>query len=102
VVLFALLSRRIGAEDEDLIGSCILRVGITSLVMAAAAWGVEALLWHDAGTLFQHAATLIAAILVGGIVFVAVGTKLRVRELAKLLALAANYVGRRAVSAAQT
>lgn len=102
VVLFALLSRRIGAEDDDLIGSCILRVGITSLVMAAAAWGVEALLWHDAGTLFQHAATLTAAILVGGIVFVAVGTKLRVRELAKLLALAANYVGRRAVSAAQT
>ncbi len=102
VVLFALLHRRIGAVEGDLIGSCVLRVGITSIAMGLAAWGVEALLWHDAGTLFQHAATLTASILVGGIVFVAVGTKLRVRELAKLLALAADYVGRRAVSAAQT
>jgi putative peptidoglycan lipid II flippase len=101
-VLFAILYRRIGAVDGDLIGDCILRVGATSLVMAAVAWGVEALLWHDAGTLFQHTATLLAAIGLGGIVFVFVGTKLRVRELAKLLALAADYVGRRAVSAAQS
>jgi len=58
--------------------------------MAAAAWLVHRLLWHDAGTLFQHATTLAVAILVGGVVFLAVGTALRVRELAMLLAMGAD------------
>jgi hypothetical protein len=87
-------------EGGDLIGSCILRVGLASLAMAAAALIVHRLLWHDAGTLFQHAATLAAALVTGGVVFLAVGAALRVRELAMLLAMAADYVERRAASAA--
>ncbi|MBV8281244.1 MAG: murein biosynthesis integral membrane protein MurJ [Candidatus Eremiobacteraeota bacterium] len=104
LVLFYLLHRRIGPVDEggDLIGSCIVRVGIASAAMAAAAFVVHRLLWHDAGTLFQHAATLAAAIVTGGVVFIAVGTALRVRELAMLLAMGAEYVERRAASAAAT
>ncbi|MBV8172898.1 MAG: murein biosynthesis integral membrane protein MurJ [Candidatus Eremiobacteraeota bacterium] len=103
-ILFWLLHKRIGPVDEggDLIGSCILRVSIASSAMAAAAFVVHRLLWHDAGTLLQHAATLAAALLVGGAVFLAVGTALRVRELAMLLAVAAEYVERRAASAAAT
>jgi putative peptidoglycan lipid II flippase len=103
VVLFWLLHRRIGPVDAggDLIGSCILRVGFASLAMGAAALLVHRLLWHDAGTLLQHATTLIAAILTGGVVFLAVGAALRVRELAMLLALGAEYVERRAASAAR-
>jgi putative peptidoglycan lipid II flippase len=102
-VLFWLLHRRIGPVDEgaDLIGSCVLRVGITSLAMGGAAFAVHKLLWHDAGTLLQHATTLAAAILTGGIVFLAVGTVLRVRELALLLAMGAEYVEQRAASAAR-
>jgi len=102
-VLFWLLHRRIGPVDAggDLIGSCILRVGIASLAMGAAALLVHRLLWHDAGTLLQHAATLIAAILTSGIVFLAVGVALRVRELAMLLAMGAEYVEQRAASAAR-
>ena len=102
LILFWLLHRRIGPVDEggDLIGSCILRVGIASGAMAGAALLVHRLLWHDAGTLFQHATTLAVAILVGGVVFLAVGTALRVRELAMLLAMGAEYVERRAASAA--
>jgi putative peptidoglycan lipid II flippase len=102
LVLFWLLHRRIGPVDEggDLIGSCILRVGLASLAMAAAALIVHRLLWHDAGTLFQHAASLAAALVTGGVVFLAVGAALRVRELAMLLAMAADYVERRAASAA--
>jgi putative peptidoglycan lipid II flippase len=104
LILFWLLHKRIGPVDEggDLIGSCILRVGIASGAMAAAALVVHGLLWHDAGTLFQHAATLAAAIVVGGVVFLGVGTALRVRELATLLAMGAEYVERRAASAAAT
>ena len=103
VVLFWLLHHRIGPVDAggDLIGSCILRVGLASLAMGAAALLVHRLLWHDAGTLLQHAATLIAAIVTGGVVFLAVGAALRVRELAMLLALGAEYVERRASSAAR-
>jgi len=101
-VLFWLLHRRIGPVDEgaDLIGSCILRVGITSLAMGAASYAIYRLLWHDAGTLLQHATTLVAAILAGGVVFLAVGTILRVRELALVLAMGAEYVEQRAASAA--
>lgn len=102
-VLFWLLHKRIGPVDEggDLIGSCVLRVGITSLAMGAAAFVVNRLLWHDAGTLLQHATTLAAAIVTGGVVFLGVGTLLRVRELAMLLKLGAEYVERRAASAAR-
>jgi putative peptidoglycan lipid II flippase len=103
LVLFWLLHVRIGPVDAggDLIGSCILRVGITSLAMGAVALTVHRLLWHDAGTLLQHATTLAVAILCAGVVFLGVGTALRVRELAMLLAIGAQYVGRRAASAAK-
>jgi putative peptidoglycan lipid II flippase len=103
IVLFWFLHRRIGPVDAggDLIGSCLLRVGLASLAMGAASLTVHRLLWHDAGTLLQHAATLVAAIVTGGIVFLAIGAALRVRELAMLLALGAEYVERRAASAAQ-
>ncbi len=102
LVLFWLLHRRIGPVDEggDLIGSCILRVSIASFAMAGAALVVHRLLWHPAGTLFQHATTLAVAMLAGGVVFLAMGTALRVRELAMLLAMGADYVERRATSAA--
>jgi putative peptidoglycan lipid II flippase len=102
LVLFWLLHRRIGPVDEggDLIGSCILRVSIASFAMAGAALVVHRVLWHPAGTLFQHATTLAVAMLVGGVVFLAIGTALRVRELAMLLAMGAEYVERRAASAA--
>jgi putative peptidoglycan lipid II flippase len=103
-VLFWLLHQRIGPVDAggDLIGSSILRVSIASLAMGSAALVVHRLLWHDAGTLLQHATTLVAAIVTGGIVFLAVGAALRVRELAMLLALGAEYVERRAASAAES
>jgi putative peptidoglycan lipid II flippase len=102
LVLFWLLHRRIGPVDEggDLIGSCILRVSVASFAMAGAALVVHRLLWHPAGTLFQHATTLAVAMLAGGVVFLAMGTALRVRELAMLLAMGADYVERRATSAA--
>jgi len=69
--------------------------------MGLAAFGINAMLWHDAGTIWQHAATLLVDLLAGGAVFFGVGTLLRVRELATLLAMAAEYVGRRAARAAR-
>ena len=100
IVLYVILNRRIGSENA-LIVSCVARVGLASLVMGAAAFIVERLLWHDAGTLLQHLTTLAAAMVTGAIVFLSVGTALRVRELAKLLALGAEYIERRAESVAE-
>jgi len=99
-VLVVLLRRHIGEVDGAMFGASMLRIGIAATAMAGAAWGINAILWHDAGTIWQHAATLAFDITVGGAVFFVVGTLLRVRELATLLAMAAEYVERRAASAA--
>ena len=101
ILLFYLLERRVGEINGELLWACIARVAVASAVMAGATFAVAALLWHAAGTLQQHAATLAAAIVVGGVVFVIVGTLLRVRELARLMALAAEYVQRRVAPAAE-
>ena len=61
---------------------------------------VNGILWHDAGTIWQHIATLAVDIVTSGAVFLGAGTLLRVKELAQLLAFMADYVGRRAASAA--
>ena len=99
-VLIGVLSRRIGPVDHGLFGSSVLRITIAASAMAAAAWTINAILWHDAGTILQHAATLAVDLAAGGAVFFVVGTLLRVHELATLLAMAAEYVGRRAARAA--
>jgi hypothetical protein len=91
-----------GSVDGALFGSSVARVTAAAVAMAAASWAVNAILWHDAGTIWQHAATLAVDLAVGGAVFFVVGTLLRVRELATLLAMAAEYVGRRAARAAGT
>ncbi|MBC5825931.1 MAG: murein biosynthesis integral membrane protein MurJ [Candidatus Eremiobacteraeota bacterium] len=101
-VLLALLERQIGMVDSQLVGSSMLRIATASLIMGIVARFTLTLLWHDAGSLWQHTATLVAAIVTGGVVFAVVGTKLRVRELAMLLAMAADFVKRRAASAAQS
>lgn len=100
LALYAIINRRFGLEPKA-IGASVVRVTVASAVMAAAAFVVEGLLWHDAGTLLQHAATLSAAMAVAAVVFIGVGTSLRVRELAQLLAMVADYVRRRAVSVAE-
>jgi len=100
IVLVAILRRRVGGVDGDLFGSSLARIGIAAAAMAVAAWASNAILWHAAGTIWQHAATLAVDITVGGAVFVVVGTLLRVRELAALLAMGAEYVERRAAKAA--
>jgi putative peptidoglycan lipid II flippase len=100
VALVAILQRRIGAVDGGLFGSSLVRIGIAAAAMAVSSWLTNAILWHSAGTIWQHAATLAVDITVGGAVFFVVGTVLRVRELATLLAMAAEYVERRATSAA--
>ena len=99
-VLIALLRTRAGSVDGGLFGSSVARITAAAVAMAAAAWFVNAILWHDAGTIWQHVATLAVDLAVGGAVFFVVGTLLRVRELATLLAMAAEYVGRRAARAA--
>jgi len=101
VLLYIILRRRIGVPGESIM-ACIGRVGLTSVIMAAAAFVVYRIFWHDAGTLLQHAASLVAAIAVGAAVFLIVGTSLRVRELAQLLAIGADYIGRRAATAAES
>jgi len=99
-VLVAILNRRVGSVDGGLFGSSVLRILIASAAMTTASWIVNAILWHQAGTIWQHVATLSVDLVVGGAVFFVVGTLLRVRELATLLAMAAEYVGRRAARAA--
>jgi putative peptidoglycan lipid II flippase len=100
IVLVAILRTRIGSVDGELIGSSVARIGAAAAAMAICAWSANAILWHAAGTIWQHTATLAVDIVVGGAVFFVVGTLLRVRELATLVAMAAEYVGRRAQSAA--
>ena len=100
VVLVAILRRRVGDVDGGLFGSSLVRIGVAAAAMAISAWVSNAILWHAAGTIWQHAATLAVDIIAGGAVFFVVGTLLRVRELAALLAMAAEYVERRAASAA--
>jgi putative peptidoglycan lipid II flippase len=99
-VLIIILRSRIGAVDGDLIGSSVLRIAVAAGAMALSAWATNAILWHAAGTIWQHAASLAVDIIVGGAVFFVVGTLLRVRELAALLAMAGQYVSSRARSAA--
>jgi putative peptidoglycan lipid II flippase len=99
-VLVAILRHRIGAVDERVIASSIGRITVAALAMALAAALTNQILWHAAGTIWQHAATLAVDITVGGAVFFLVGTLLRVRELASLVAMAAEKVERRAASAA--
>jgi putative peptidoglycan lipid II flippase len=99
-VLVALLGRRVGFIDSGLFGSSVARICAAACSMAVVSWTVNAVLWHDAGTIWQHAATLAVDLLMGGAVFLVVGTLLRVRELATLLAMGAEYVGRRAARAA--
>jgi len=101
VVLVALLQRRIGAVDGGLFGASVWRITAAALAMGAAAFAINATLWHTAGTIWQHIATLAVDLIAGGAVFFLVGTLLRVRELATLLAMAAEYVGRRAANAAR-
>lgn len=100
-VLIALLQRRIGAVEGGILGTSVWRVTLAAAAMGLAAYFINAILWHDAGTIWQHAATLAVDLLVGGAVFFGVGTLLRVRELATLLAMGAEYVGRRAARAAR-
>ena len=100
LVLVALLRARIGAVDGGLFGTSLVRIIAASAAMAAVAWSSNLLLWHDAGTIWQHVATLAVDLVLGGAVFFVVGTLLRVRELAALLAMGAEYVGRRAARAA--
>jgi len=99
-VLVAVLRNRIGLGDGDIVGASVVRIFAASAAMVAAAWGVNAILWHDAGTIWQHGATLAVDLVVGGAVFFVVGTLLRVKDLATLLAMAAEYVGMRAARAA--
>jgi putative peptidoglycan lipid II flippase len=99
-VLVLILRSRIGSVDGELIGSSVLRITVAAAALAVCAWGSNAILWHAAGTIWQHAATLAVDMVVGGAAFFLVGTVLRVRELAALVAMAAEYVGRRAQSAA--
>ncbi len=101
IVLLVLLERQIGTVDSQLVGRSLLRISAASLIMGIAARLTLAILWHDAGTLWQHAAALVAAIFTGGIVFAVVGTSMRIRELAMALAMGADFVKRRAASAAQ-
>jgi putative peptidoglycan lipid II flippase len=100
VVLVAILRSRVGAMDGEMIGASVVRIAAAGAAMAVSAWATNAILWHAAGTIWQHTATLSVDIVVGGAVFVVVGTLLKVRELASLLAMAAEYVGRRAQRAA--
>jgi len=99
-VLVIILRNRIGSVDGQRIGSSVLRIVVAAAVMAGCAWSTNAILWHAAGSIWQHAATLAVDIVLGGAVFFLVGTLLRVRELAALVAMAADYVGRRAQRAA--
>ncbi len=102
LILFILLQREIGALGAQVLRSSMARITVASLLMGIIARIVIYILWHDAGGLWQHAATLVAAMTVGAIVFITVGTRLHVRELALMLATAAEFVERRAKSAARS
>jgi len=100
-VLYFLLRSRIGVSDDELAGASVIRVVLASALMAFAGYFVNDILWHDAGTIWQHLATLAVDIVTSGAVFLGAGTLLRVKELAQLLAFMADYIGRRAASAAR-
>ena len=88
-------------SDDELAGASVIRVVLASALMAFAGYFVNDILWHDAGTIWQHLATLAVDIVTSGAVFLGAGTLLRVKELAQLLAFMADYIGRRAASAAR-
>ena len=100
-ILYWLLRSRIGTSDDELAGPSVIRILVASVCMALAGYFVNGILWHDAGTIWQHIATLAVDIVTSGAVFLGAGTLLRVKELAQLLAFIADYVGRRAASAAR-
>jgi putative peptidoglycan lipid II flippase len=99
-ILYFVLRRRIGASDDELAGGSMFRIVFASMAMALAGYFINGILWHDAGTIWQHIATLAVDIVTSGAVFLGVGTLLRVKELAQLLAFMADYIGRRAASVA--
>jgi len=99
-ILYFVLRSRIGASDDELAGGSMFRIVLASIAMALAGYFINGILWHDAGTIWQHIATLAVDIVTSGAVFLGVGTLLRVKELAQLLAFMADYIGRRAASVA--
>ena len=101
-LLYFLLQQRTGAFGGQLLGSSMLRITLASVVMGAGARLIAFVLWHDAGGWWQHLATVAASILSGAVIFIALGTKLRVRELANLLAMGAEFIERRAEQAARS
>jgi len=56
------------------------RVVVASGAMAVVAYALNGILWHDAGTIWQHVATLSVDIVAAGATFLAAGTLLRVKS----------------------
>ena len=51
-VLIALLHRRIGAVEGGIFGTSVWRITVAAAAMGLAAYGINAILWHDAGTIW--------------------------------------------------
>jgi putative peptidoglycan lipid II flippase len=81
-VLLALLRRRLGGLDEGRIAVALVKITLASLVMGAAAWGVERAMWSVApgfGVL-ARAIRVFSAIGVALLVLAAAARLLRIQE----------------------
>ena len=82
-----LFGRRIGGIGGELLRPSFSATFVASAAMALTAWAVSTALWHVTAPFWQHALTLLGAMLAGSLVFVAAASFLRIPELGTLLAL---------------
>lgn len=99
-VLGFLLVRRIGMAEGGLAATSLVSTLIASGAMAAVASAVATALWRVSAPFWHHCAVLILAMIAGGLVFLAVGAALRIRELSELWSLFSSRVGASARSTA--
>jgi putative peptidoglycan lipid II flippase len=83
-VLGYFFSRQIGVEKGEVWRPSFASTVIASAIMAMTAGGICTWLWRVSAPFWQHALILCGAIASGAIVFIAIGTLLRIPELATL------------------
>ncbi len=84
LVLGALFMRRVGIADDLLAGASFASTLVAAVAMGATAWAISTALWHVAAPFWQHAAILAISMLAGSLVFIGIGSALRIRELSQL------------------
>jgi len=101
VVLLSLFGARVGRLERAGGGASFAATTVASAVMAAAAGALSTALWRVNAPFWEHALVLAASMAAGGLVFVALGAALRIRELSELWAHVSARIARNVDSPAR-